>query len=274
YPDKAQDEIRPQGDTLMAQKIIKSALVPSQAGKLTLPEVRLAWWDTKTNKPQVASLPERSVDVLPAVAGVSATSFAAGSASAEPIAEPALPAAEVGPVAPVSADTGGGTDLSNLGEALTGESRVTAGYWPWVAAAFALAWLATAVLWLRARRGGRVPAAAAPPAPPDLSKARAQLKTACSAGDARVARQALLYWAAARWPLDPPRRLETLAWRLNGDAAEVLRELDRGLYAGAEPPWDGASAWRRLAPSLGKEPREQAGSGQHSPLPPLYPQHA
>jgi hypothetical protein len=84
----------------------------------------------------------------------------------------------------------------------------------------------------------------------------------------------LLDWAAARWPQDPPQRLETLAQRLEGDAAQALRELDRVLYAGAEQPWDGTAAWSRLAPVLAKDARTGASREVSSPLPPLYPQHA
>ncbi|MGA7982058.1 MAG: BatD family protein, partial [Chromatiaceae bacterium] len=69
YPDKAQAQTRAEGDDLVAMKVIKLALVPTAPGKLTLPEVRLPWWDTQTNQERVAVLPARTLDVLPARAG-------------------------------------------------------------------------------------------------------------------------------------------------------------------------------------------------------------
>jgi hypothetical protein len=276
YPDQAQGKTRPEGDTLVAQKVLKSALVPSRPGELALAEVRLPWWNTETGKLQVARLPAHTFEVLPAAVVVSAQSSAAGSKPVEPAAKRSLPVDEETPAGRAPAVASRGKGLSGIGEALIGESRLSAGYWPWVSGALALAWLATTGLWLHARAGGRrieaVPPLAQPA--PDPAKARAVLKQACGTGDARAARQALLGWAAERWPQDPPRRLETLAQRLEGDAAQALRELDRVLYAGIQRPWDGTSAWRRLAPSFGKDPQAEFRGGQDSPLPPLYPQQA
>ena len=38
YPDKAQMQTRGDGDTVVAQKVLRMALVPAKAGTLTLPE--------------------------------------------------------------------------------------------------------------------------------------------------------------------------------------------------------------------------------------------
>jgi len=83
-----------------------------------------------------------------------------------------------------------------------------------------------------------------------------------------------LDWAAACWPERAPWRLETLAQRLGGEAAEAMRKLDRVLYAEAGGSWDGKTAWRRLAPALKKAQLAPTAGAPDSPLPPLYPQHA
>jgi hypothetical protein len=277
YPDQAHGETRTQGDTLVAQKVLKIALVPSQSGELTLPEVRLHWWDTRTGKPQVAQLPARTVEVLPAAAGVSAPPPVAPSRSAQAAGEPSEPVAAARPVAAAPSPAGGDSRLSRLGEGLIRDSGLPAGYWPWLAGVLALAWFASTLLWLRARGAGPAASAASalPARPaPDPVKALAAVKRVCEVGDARAARRALLAWAAARWPGGPPQGLEALAQRLDGQAPGALRELDRVLYAGAEGTWDGASAWQRLAPSLGRDPRRGARGGRDSALPPLYPQSA
>jgi hypothetical protein len=277
YPDQAHGETRTQGDTLVAQKVSKSAMVPSRSGELTLPEIQLHWWDTRSGKPQVARLAARTVEVLPAAAGVSAPPPLAPSRSEQPAGKPSEPVAGVRSAASMPNLTGSAGGLSRVGEGVIRESGVPAGYWPWLAGVLALAWLASTLLWLRARAAGpessSAPALPARPAP-DPAKALAAVKTACQAGDRRGARRALLDWAAARWPEHPPQRLDALARRLDGEAPAALRGLDRALYAGAEMTWDGDSAWRSLAPSLGKGRRAGARGGGDSALPPLYPRYA
>jgi len=86
YPDKPRTETRAEGDTLVAVKEVKLALVPSMAGRLSLPEVRLAWWDTRENREKLAVLPARTLEVQPASDEVRA---GAGSpAPAIPVAPP------------------------------------------------------------------------------------------------------------------------------------------------------------------------------------------
>jgi hypothetical protein len=279
YPDKTQSETQPRGDTLVAQKILKSAWVPSQAGPLTLPEVRLAWWDTRTGKPQIARLPARTVEVSPAAAGVAA-SPPLTAPSTGPVGK-TLQTPETAAAAPPRLDSESGGDTSKLaalGERAMRSFGLSAGYWPWIALVLALAWLFSTLLWLRARARGHGEAVAGAGEPagaarlPDSAEALAAVKKACRANDARSARQALLDWAAARWPETPPARFDTLAQRLSGDAAEALRELDRVLYAGARDAWDGAAAWRRLEPSLRRDSRAPARAAREAELPPLYPQ--
>jgi hypothetical protein len=149
------------------------------------------------------------------------------------------------------------------------------GYWPWIAAVLAVGWLLTLALWLggRMRSGTTVSAKRATPPPPRTAQARARVRNACRANDPKAARDALLAWAAARWPEDPPRRLQTLAARLDRSGAEVLGELDRRLYGTGGRLWDGAFAWERLVTAMGPS-GERRTAKTRSALPDLYPQRA
>ena len=267
YPERSQVHSRVDGDTVVAQKVITAALVPAHAGRITLPEMRLAWWDTRARAQQVARLPAREVEVLPAAAGAAPSTI-----DTAPQVTPA-PQPRAGAAAPAMVGTAGAP------AAAAGDDRAGGyGYWPWVAAILALAWLLTIGLWLRARRNGSarpvVAAAAVPPAPPSGRTALAGLEKACRENDAAAARASLLNWAEAQWPQDPPRGLDSLAQRLGEGAATVLHEIDRHLYAAAVQPWDGIAAWGRLSPVLQKQGRNEGGRGSDSALPPLYPQGA
>merc|ERR1711879_133961 len=41
------------------------ALVPTEAGRLTIPELRIPWWNTRTNQLEYATLPERQLTIQP-----------------------------------------------------------------------------------------------------------------------------------------------------------------------------------------------------------------
>ena len=263
YPDKAESQARVDGDTLVAQKVQQFALVPERSGTLRLPEIRVAWWDVETQQPREARLAAREVTVLPGAAGAPA----AGTSAAPWMgSQPSAP-----PQAPPRAGTG-------LEPAATGADRddaVGMTYWPWVVAILALAWLVTTVLWLRARRAR--PGAGAPvPSPKGTATAQpasalAHVEKACRGNDPAAARQALLEWAAARWPDDPPRRLDNLIPRLSHEAGPPLRELDRSLYAQATEAWDGVGAWQVLSAALARDDRTETARQEDGALPPLYP---
>ncbi len=65
YPDTPtkNKSITQQG--ILGKRIEKFAIIPSKAGELKLPEVKVTWWNTKTNRQEIATLPAKSLQVLP-----------------------------------------------------------------------------------------------------------------------------------------------------------------------------------------------------------------
>ncbi len=61
YPDKAITEDRRETDGITGLKQIKIALIPAKAGSYTLPEIKLQWWNTKTNKLETAEVPATTI---------------------------------------------------------------------------------------------------------------------------------------------------------------------------------------------------------------------
>jgi hypothetical protein len=94
--------------------------------------------------------------------------------------------------------------------------------------------------------------------------ARAALRSACLAGDGAGARRALLEWRVAAAPASPDR--------LEGDAARIVRELDRHLYGPPSPnSWNGAEAARILLPALRALESKPCSRKSSPDLPPLNP---
>lgn len=264
YPDKAHAETRPDKDTLIARKVVTTAIVPTRSGQLTLPEVSVTWWDIAAGKAVVARVPVREVNVLPAVNVGSDSTPQAGAAA---------------PAAPPAADRNDRMDQQTAASPASGSAA--AAYWPWIVGLLAVSCIALLMLWLwlrpRTRRTamGQVAqtARATEPVPPRPSARQVMLalQQAFRNNDTRAARKALLEWAAVRWPEDSPRGLDALAQRLAPEASAVMTAIDSRLYAASPAPWDGDAAWRVLKPVLENAAKEPATDDESAQLPPLYP---
>ncbi|MGQ9830437.1 MAG: BatD family protein [Thermochromatium sp.] len=258
YPDQPRGEDLTQGPSLAAIKTLKFALVPTRPGPLTFPEIRLNWWDTRTDRPRVAVIPARTVQVAPAPGGLSSTP----EASTPEVNQTSGPIAASGS-APAPDPY---TEQGKAGRQWP---------WSWLALVLAGAWGLTLVLWWRERRR-RVseptarPVLAPTPTAPRLEAAQRALQAACLAGDARAARTALIDWGRARWPDEAMSGLEALAARFEDPGVRsLLRAIDRAIYAPPGTIWDGAATWRDLKPHL-KAARMDSPSPT-SPIPELYP---
>lgn len=67
YPDQSGISNAPDGNTVLGGRDQKIALIATNAGRYVLPAVRLTWWDTLHNTRREATLPEETLDILPAV---------------------------------------------------------------------------------------------------------------------------------------------------------------------------------------------------------------
>ena len=66
YPDKLNTTQTLSGDILIAQSVQKIALIPSQSGKVVLPEIKIPWFNAKTKKVEWARIAQQTINVLPA----------------------------------------------------------------------------------------------------------------------------------------------------------------------------------------------------------------
>lgn len=63
YNDQAQTDDQKSANGVEGSRIETIAIVPTKAGHFTLPEIKLNWWDTKTNSIRTATLPAVSLSV-------------------------------------------------------------------------------------------------------------------------------------------------------------------------------------------------------------------
>ncbi|GAB3032179.1 BatD family protein [Bowmanella dokdonensis] len=69
YPDQANNSAVEKDETLVAQRVESIAIIPSRAGKLELPAVRVPWFNIVTKKTEYATVPAKTLEVLPALPG-------------------------------------------------------------------------------------------------------------------------------------------------------------------------------------------------------------
>jgi hypothetical protein len=226
YPDQPvlKDTIDTTGITGLRQQ--KIALIPTRPGSFVLPEIRLPWWNTQSGKLEIASLPQRRIEVE-------------GSAQMPPQSAP--------PMSTTSGDQAGTPAATESPQHVDSTAPAAhAGWWPIVALALGCAWIVTLLAWgyQRHRNGRRNGPSAVVNFNRQLAQSEQNVKKACYASDAAAARTALLDWARWRWPDTAPVSLTAMAKRCSPALAEALAILDRALYAEGSGTWQGNDLWQ------------------------------
>ncbi|WDS37547.1 BatD family protein [Pseudoxanthomonas sp.] len=248
------------GATPVVKVTRQYSLVPSGAGKLTLPGLKMDWWDVKADQPRTAALPDMQLDV------------AAGSGN---FADATLPKPAPA-VTPDNTTDAGLTDTSvatasagNVGAWGSRDPRL----WMLIACGFALLWLLT-LGWmvLRPRRTTALPAARVAPGLPAAPAQRPRyglpdLRRALETGTLDEVGEVLVGMAPP-----PTRDLDAVAARL---ADPVQRRAVDGLRRARWADGDGTQARNALREAFAAGPswigRRAPEAGQN-PLPPLYPE--
>lgn len=254
YPEQPERSSETGQDGIRGTLQQRIALVPIQDGEVTLPEIRIPWWDTDTDTEQVAVIRSRTLSVTGSTAaGIPGTATPAPAAAVaqqtpEAVADNPAPGASghSGPKVPV---------LHNP--------------WFWSSLALALAWGLT-LLWYRRRPEPAPPQNQKPqdPAEPALFE---QLIQAASQGSPDTLRR-LLRWMRARYPGQTFHDLDEVTAFLGDTAlAGELNRLQQACFA--SPSAAAGNAGGRDLVRLLKQirQRQETGKRQDSGLPPLYP---
>jgi hypothetical protein len=127
YPDQAETTTVEKDDTLIAQRKESIAIIPSQAGQLIIPEVRIPWFNTITQKTEFAVLAEKILQILPAITQPTS-------------AIPTSPVIQTPPE--IKPQTAMPNDLNN-------QNINMPQYWIWLTASLLVLWLLTLVFWYK-----------------------------------------------------------------------------------------------------------------------------
>lgn len=247
YPDQPKTTTGSDGPWLVGGSQRGFAVVPEQAGSLTVPATTLRWFDVISGQVQTAEIPAHTLTVLPAAGTATPpASMAPGAGAAMASTTTAAPLASAVPVA-------------------TSARQLT--LWRGIALASLVLWLLSfaAWWWLHRRQPSR-PTAAAAVAALSAREQREAFLAAARGRDAAAQLHALLAWAQAEHPAI--RSPGELAAALADEAQyRLLEALQRRCYGGGSEV-DGAAL---LAAFKAGFAWRVANAPKVDELPPLYP---
>lgn len=245
YPDKPVNGTRVVDTWLQGRRQQTFALVPSRAGKLEIPATTLTWFNVRTGKTEVARIPARTLEVLPAVGTAASTSPATAAA---PSVEP---------------------------QAATATATAPARWSVRVLIGAAVLLLAlggvTGFLLSRRRASPSLPKAqrtAKPVAPVGARALRAAFFAAARAGDTEAQCTTLLNWA--RHERAGLHNLGELAAQLSADEQRnCIEALQRARYGATDAALPGSRLEAAFRHGFAWKPAD--GRGEEAVLAPLYP---
>ncbi|MBS3803719.1 MAG: protein BatD [Oleiphilaceae bacterium] len=245
YAEEPEASTRVLDETVVGTLSQTSAIVGAIPGFVTLPEVRLPWWDTDADTQRVAVIPERTLNVVPGRGGSSDT------ASSQADAAPQKDRADADQ-APPAREKDSGT-----------------GFWPWLTGALAIAWAATFLL-MRRKSGDTVRPEKTTPIDQNEQRLFGRLLKASESGHPQVL-DLLPRWVSV---IHPGRQFQTVSDVIQWSGQPALKaELDKlqarhfAHHPGSELEWNG----KALTAELHSLRNRVMGSGTQG-LPPLYPQ--
>ena len=215
YPDQGNSETNVTAEGARAVRQDSTAIIPTRAGTLTLPEIRLQWWDTRADQLREAVIAEQRFTI-------------ARNANA--------PIENISPQPAIATPP---SEKIDAGETVIEHS---AGFWPWLTALFFLAWLITLYFyWQLRQQPGHLDTQKTNQPLPSAAYAFKTLNDACHANAATEVRSALIIWAQCCWPDKNIQSLQDVHHQVSGNLplGNALMELDTYLYSGAQSSWNG-----------------------------------
>ncbi|NOR52241.1 MAG: hypothetical protein GQ470_06430 [Gammaproteobacteria bacterium] len=210
YPDQPQLQDNMGSGGLIGERLESIAVIPTRAGKLVMPEIKLAWWDVNEERERVEVIPQMVVDVLPS--------------------------ADITPMPPEPQKNDPQVD-----DAVKSRAELVQGgvpfYWRWLSYLLAAGWAVTLLVWwwhartMRLGFDGAITEKNTKTKGPSRRALEKRLKKACQSNDARAVEDALLDWVELVWVHDPPSNLTEIASRVDEEFAEQLEALNRAIYS-------------------------------------------
>ena len=257
YPDQSKTEDIPTDNGIIGKRMDAVAIIPTQAGEMTLPALRYSWFDVTSNEEKVAELPARTIKVIPAAGAAPVPALPASSPIANGNGKTEAQATECPP--PEACET----TAANIGNAY---------FWPSMTGLFALLWLISTSLWLLARRQ-RIPVVTDTVQESEQLQPEADaftlLREGCEQSNVNEVKLALITWCQSLFNEQHLSTVERCLAKLGSSELRALfQQMDVAVYS---PDKSSApfSEILRECQKLRKQHLKQ--SKKNDSLPGLYP---
>ena len=251
YPDSPARETLPDEEGLAARLEQTAALVPVDGGELTLPEIRIPWWDTTTNTEKVAVIAARTLQVQ---------------------AAPGQPQTNANQTAnPVQSPQPDSDSNSGPGPAAALPAQQSSWLWPAVVLILLAGWALTGFGWWYSRRSRDKPGE---PKNREDESEKALFATLCESAKAGAPETPdhLVRWAQHQYPQSAIVGLGDAYRVLGSEVVErKIRQLQARAYSqqsGIAESWQGDDLVQALTGCRKQMVAKPAARGQ---LPGLYP---
>ncbi|MDH5445615.1 MAG: BatD family protein [Gammaproteobacteria bacterium] len=252
YPDQPQLEDLKHNKGITGQRTEKIAMIANKPGKLTLPAISINWWNTKTNKAEVVSLPARTIMV----------------AAADNVSRPVTKAEPVIPDMAPSENT-----IHAKPEAVV-IPNTQSNFWSWVSLGLVIAWLSSMfIMWRKLNRlkttGMQQQNEKQNQQQASLKQLEKQIKQACDKNDAQACKAALLDWARVIHPEQQLNALSDIGSYFGSELDIAISKLSQTLYSQNEINWQGGELWQAWQ-QANQQSKNKLGKNKPE-LAPMYP---
>lgn len=240
YPDQPTLQEQKNADGVVALREEKIAIIPSQSGDYSLPAIEIPWFNSQTQKMEIAKLPETTITAIAAPGSQPAP--------ARPVIPPVQqPAQKVDAAAPI----------------LTNAEIQQNDVWMWATLFLAVGWLLTVLYFLSNRR---------PAVKPVIDNGKhlqikdsiKRLKKACADNNANAAKDALLAWGKQQFNVGS---LGAIAELCEARLRDEILALNQVLYGKEAGQWQGKKLFQTFTEN--KARTKLAGTTDDG-LEPLY----
>jgi hypothetical protein len=260
YPDKEKLNNQLINGTVVGSRSDAIAIIPLKAGQFTLPEIKVDWWNTSSNKQQTTILPAKTLIALANSEMPTSQSQYNNKAQQTSPSKPRPAAKQSEP----------GSDSTEL---LNQPAPFNKNIWFWISLALLVLWLMTLALFFASRSKPRATPQTKPLPPPNNNEKYLQLLyDACHQNDAHKAAENLVQWASCYYKQPLLSGLSHVLNHINDEAVvKAINELEAVQYSADTHGWNGEPLSSAVEQMIQKDKVQKKAQQTQSVLSELNP---
>lgn len=224
YPDQPTFNNKKDKNGILGIRQEKIAYIPTKPGKITLPEINLPWWNTKTGNIEFARIKAKTINV---------------EAGATTVQSPLIPAEQPA------------VSLTQSNNVETLDSTTTS-LWFYLSILFLSAWMLTLFLLLRSNKKQIPLQANITESKPSTKNIAKKFASACHQHNRELCKSLLIEWAKHQWPDEQINTLGDIVLKTDGALKQQIIRLNQSLYAATSTDWNASELLNAFETNKGK----------------------